>query len=66
MLNYDLKHFLLINNILYKKRKIDTRIQNELLVNLVIPNCLMIKCFKAMHSSSHDDVYHTLFEFNLN
>ena len=40
-------------------------LRNGLLVNLVIPNSLMIKCFKAIHSSSHDDVYHTLFKFKL-
>ena len=61
MLYYDSKDFLLINNILYKKRKIDTRIENGLLVNLIIPNSLMIQYFKAMHSSRNDDEYHTLF-----
>ena len=54
-----------INNLLYKNRKIYTRFENGLSVNLVIPNSLMIKCFKAIHSSSHDGVYHTLFKFKL-
>ena len=54
-----------INGILYKKRKGDSRLENGLLINLVIPTTLMIKCLKAIHCSSHDDLYHTLFKFKL-
>ena len=54
-----------INGILYKKRKVDSRLENGLLINLVIPTTLMIKCLKAIHCSSHDDLYHTLFKFKL-
>ena len=64
MLNYDLKDFLLINKSYIKNGKY-TRIENEVLVNLVIPNSLLIKCFKAIHSSGHDDAYITLFKFRL-
>ena len=57
----NLDSYLLIGDILYKRRKLD---DNHLIVlNVVIPEALMNKAIKAVHYTSHNDHVHTLFKF---
>ena len=41
-LKYDIKDFLYNNGVAIVKKKVDSRLENGLLINLVIPNTLMI------------------------
>jgi len=59
----DLQNYLLLDNILYKKRSIDGN--QGLLINVVIPSTLINKAINSIHYNTHCDLTHTLFKFKL-
>ena len=59
----DLPDYMLIENVLYKYRKIDHR--DIKLFNVVIPSALLTKAINSVHYRHHGDHFHTLFQFKL-
>ena len=57
----DLDKFLMLGDILYRRRNIDNN--NLETINIVIPSSLLHKAINAVHYNIHCDHVHTLFKF---
>ena len=59
----DVAEFFVLDKILYKHRKVDTRASN--LVNYVIPSDMMNKAINSIHYNTHAGIENSLFNFRL-
>jgi transposase InsO family protein len=60
---YDLSEFLILKDLLYKRRSLKGR--SDEVINVVIPTTLMEKAIRGIHFRFHTDALHTLFRFKL-